>query len=121
MTLAEALSQVPEASLRVLEVQYGVEILKFLPARPKDILSDLDELRRLSKEMGELSKLLEERVSDWMNLASQQPQRRCTVCHHVLALHKFPNGDLGGRCWNLLDGATDARCDCKGFDGMEEA
>jgi hypothetical protein len=44
----------------------------------------------------------------------------CLRCHHALVMHKFPNGDYGGRCYNLLDGATDATCDCPGFDGSTE-
>jgi hypothetical protein len=42
-------------------------------------------------------------------------QEKCERCGHVLGMHKFPNGDNGGRCYNLLDGATDAQCDCPGF------
>jgi hypothetical protein len=43
-------------------------------------------------------------------------QEKCERCGHVLGMHKFPNGENGGHCYNLLDGATDQRCPCEGFE-----
>jgi len=47
--------------------------------------------------------------------SGKQDRVQCSRCHHNFDMHRHPDGQNGGKCYNLLDGATDARCECPGF------